>query len=72
LKAAGWAGPSLTEDGTEKLYEVSRGVPRNIVKVCNLAFEMASLMGKQVDDSVVAEAALSTLYEPEEDEENEA
>lgn len=67
LKAAGWAGPGLTEDAALKLYEESRGVPRNIVKVCNLAFEMASLMGEQVTDKIIAEAAISTLYEPTEE-----
>src|SRR6185369_14742371 len=43
LKVAGWTGPQITEGGAVKLYEASRGVPRNIVKVCNLAFEMASI-----------------------------
>jgi type II secretory pathway predicted ATPase ExeA len=72
LKGAGWTGPRLTEDAALKLYEESRGVPRNIVKVCNLAFEMASLMGEQVTSKIIAEAAMSTLYDPTEDEESEA
>lgn len=68
LKVAVWNGPRLTEEAAIKLYEESRGVPRNIVKVCNLAFEMAKIMGKQVTADIIAEAAQSTLYNPTEDE----
>jgi len=68
LKVAVWNGPRLTEEAAIKLYEESRGVPRNIVKVCNLAFEMAKIMGKQVTADIIAEAAQSTLYNPTEGE----
>jgi type II secretory pathway predicted ATPase ExeA len=68
LKVAVWAGPRLAEDAAIKLYEESRGVPRNIVKVCNLAFEMARVMNKQVTVDIIAEAARATLYNPTEEE----
>jgi MSHA biogenesis protein MshM len=75
LKVAGWTGAKFTEDAAVKLYEESRGVPRNIVKVCNLAFEMATINETDVTPELIIEAASSTLYKPieehEEDEENE-
>jgi general secretion pathway protein A len=68
LKVAGWNGPHLTEEAAIKLYEESHGVPRNIVKVCNLAFEMAAAMNSQVTPELIKEASKSTLYNPIEDE----
>lgn len=67
LKVAGWNGPRLTSEAAIKLYEESRGVPRNIVKICNLAFEMAAIVGSQVSPELISEAALSTVYNPSEE-----
>jgi type II secretory pathway predicted ATPase ExeA len=65
LHVAGWVGPKLTDDGAVELYERTGGVPRNIVKTCNLAFEMAKLMGVQVTADIIRDATASTLYEPQ-------
>jgi MSHA biogenesis protein MshM len=65
LNVAGWTGPRLTDDGAVALYEKTGGVPRNIVKACNLAFEMARIMGSPVTADVIHDAGKSTLYDPE-------
>src|SRR5262249_1832718 len=67
LAVAGWSTPRLTPDAAVALYEKTAGVPRNIVKVCNLAFEMARLMDCQVTPDVILDAAKSTLYNPADD-----
>jgi MSHA biogenesis protein MshM len=65
LNVAGWTGPRLTDDGAVSLYEKTGGVPRNIVKTCNLAFEMARLMGTEVTADIIQDSGKSTLYDPE-------
>jgi len=69
LNVAGWAGPHLTDEGAVELYERTGGVPRNIVKTCNLAFEMARLMEAQVTAEIIKDAAQSTLYNPQQPDE---
>ncbi len=64
LQVTGWTGPRLTSDGAVTLYERTAGVPRNIVKVCNLAFEMARLAGIEVTADLVADAAHATMHDP--------
>jgi general secretion pathway protein A len=64
LRVTGWAGPRLTEEGAVALYERTAGVPRNIVKVCNLAFEMARLVDSDVTAELVADAARSAMHDP--------
>ena len=64
LRVTGWAGPRLTEEGSVALYERTAGVPRNIVKVCNLAFEMARLVGSDVTAELVADAARAAMHDP--------
>jgi general secretion pathway protein A len=64
LRVTGWAGPKLTEEGAVALYERTAGVPRNIVKVCNLAFEMARLVGSDVTADLVADAARAAMHDP--------
>jgi general secretion pathway protein A len=66
LQVTRWAGPRLTDDGAVALYERTAGVPRNIVKVCNLAFEMARLAGTDVTAALVTDAATATLHDPAE------
>lgn len=75
LRVSNWSGPKLTEEGAVILYERTAGVPRNIVKVCNLSFEMARLSGTDVTSAIVEDAAKSTLHDPTEhldDDEDEA
>lgn len=64
LHVANWSGPHLTEDSKITLYSCSHGVPRNIVKICNLAFEMASINGTEVTSQLIEEASKSTVYDP--------
>lgn len=64
LHVAGWNGARLTEDAKVKLYELSHGVPRNIVKICNLAFEMAVINKTQVSSELIQDSSKSTIYEP--------
>lgn len=64
LRAVSWRGPQLTDDAAVLLYERTGGVPRSIVKVCNLAFEMARAVGTQVTTDLVDEAARATLHDP--------
>lgn len=64
LHVANWSGPRLTEDSKITLYSCSHGVPRNIVKICNLAFEMASINGTEVTSQLIEEASKSTVYDP--------
>lgn len=64
LRVAGWTGPKLTQDAKLTLYELSHGVPRNIVKICNLAFEMAFINQTQVTPELIQDSAKSTVYQP--------
>lgn len=64
LRVSNWSGPRLTDEGAVALYERTAGVPRNIVKVCNLGFEIARLMGSDVTAEVVEDAARSSLHNP--------
>jgi general secretion pathway protein A len=64
LRVTGWAGPRLTDEGAVALYEQTAGVPRNIVKVCNLAFEMARLVGTDVTAETVKDAAGAAMHDP--------
>ena len=61
---AGVANP-FTEEALESIYIKSRGVPRNILKLCALAYEMKELAGvESISADFIVDAAPEVAIQP--------
>jgi len=62
LRAAGYAGPPLfTNDALGKIAKESRGIPREINRICNNALKLGFSLGQREIAGGMVEAALAEL-----------
>lgn len=57
LTVAGGGDGVFTEEGLERLFELSKGVPRDAIKICSVALELALANKEQQVSTEIIEAA---------------